>query len=1173
MKNNLVVSMGRLLLRLALAVCALAAAPLVQAQTPQTIGQWVNGPDLPYFPTHIHLLPNGTVMVWPGDGVNGDDPRVWNPATGSITSLARIGFDPFCSAHTYLPDGRLFVAGGHIDNWVGLSDAAIYNPANNTWTRQARMNLGRWYPTVTGLPNGDVLVVSGAVDTPNGTNPLPQVWQAATGTWRDLSTAQLSLPIYPYMFLAPDGSVFNAGPEVVTRRLNTAGTGAWSFVGNRTFNAMRDYGSAVMYAPGKILTVGGGDPPTNTAEVIDLNAASPAWRAVGSMGAARRSMNATVLPTGEVLATGGTRGPGFNNGSTGMPVLEADLWNPVTETWRSLAAGRLGRIYHSTALLLPDARVLVAGGNGLVQTEIFSPPYLFAGPRPTISSAPASVGRGQSLFIGTPDTGVNGVSWVALPSVTHTNNMHQGFFRSTTVTQTAGGINSVAPNTTTVPLGHYMVFLLKDGVPSTAGIVLLLAQSVNNPVPSVASVAPATTVAGGPDFSLTVNGANFVGASMVRWNNADRTTTFVSGTQLQASISAADIASASSAQVTVVNPTPGGGTSGSLSFAVTTASPNNPLPILSSISPASAAAGAAALTLTANGSNFVSASKVHWNGTVRMTTFVSATQLSAAIPATDLQAAGTAQVTVVSPAPGGGTSAARTFTIGNVTPPSNPVPAVSSLAPASAVAGGGAITLTVNGSNFVNGAVVRWNGLDRTTTFVSATRLTTAIGAGDTAAAGTAQVSVFNPTPGGGVSSLQPFTISAGQNLTSLGTVIAKITAPQGGGSRNLQIIRDGVTPPVGSTDWGAQYDTYDGPNAASDDWIGYQYSSAQTFSRVVFQEGLHFFDGGWFTSLTVQVRQAGTWVNVSGLTSAPAYPGTNNGTAYETFNLQFTPITGDAVRLFGAPGGSAAFISVAELLVFGSGGTPPPVPALSSLSPASATAGSGGFTLTVNGSNFVSGAVVRWNGANRTTAFVSATQLTATIPASDTATAGTAQVSVTNPGGTVSGVQSFTVTAGGAGQNLTSLGTVIAKITAPQGGGSRNLQIIRDGVTPPVGSTDWGAQYDTYDGPNAASDDWIGYQYSSAQTFSRVVFQEGLHFFDGGWFTSLTVQVRQAGTWVNVSGLTSAPAYPGTNNGTAYETFNLQFTPITGDAVRLFGAPGGSAAFISVAELLVFGP
>ncbi|WP_156955345.1 IPT/TIG domain-containing protein [Polaromonas glacialis] len=1080
----------QLFLCMAFALGALAS-PWLAAQTPQANGQWANGPNLPYFPTHIHLLPNSNVMLWPGDGVSGDDPRVWNPASGSVTTLSRAGFDPFCSAHTFLPDGRLFVAGGHIDNWVGLPEAAIYNPANNTWTRQARMNLGRWYPTVTGLANGDVLVVSGAVDTPNGTNPLPQVWQAASGTWRDLTSAELMLPIYPYMFLAPNGSVFNAGPEVFTRYLNTAGTGTWTGVGNRTFNGVRDYGSAVMYEPGKILTVGGGDPPTNTAEVIDLNTPNPTWRAVGSMSAARRSLNAVMLPDGKVLAVGGTRGPGFNNASAGMPVLTAELWNPATESWSVMAAGSVPRLYHSTALLLPDARVLSAGGNGYTQTEIFSPPYLFAGARPSISSAPATAAKGQSIFVGTPDAAsITEVSWVALPSVTHTNNMHQGFFRSTSVTQAGGGINIVAPNDPTVPAGFYMLFLLRNGVPSTSRMIQLGPQS-GNPAPSVASIAPANAAAGGTAFSLSVNGANFVNASRVRWNGADRPTTFVSATQLTAAITAADIAAAGTAQVSVSNPAPGVGTSQSLAFAIN-----------------------------------------------------------------------------ASPPP----------------PSNNPVPALASLAPAGASAGSGGLSLTVNGSNFVAGSVVRWNGANRTTTFVSATRLTAAIAASDTATAGTAQVSVFNPTPGGGVSAAQPFAVTAvppaGQNLTALGTPIARVTAPQGGGSRSLQTIRDGVTPPVGSTTgWGSQYDTYDGTNTAPDDWIGYQYTSAQSFGRMVFQEGMHFDDGGWFTSLTVQVRQAGTWVNVSGLSVAPAYPGTNNGINFETYTLQFAPISGDAIRLYGVPGGGSAFISVAELQVFGGGATTPanPVPALASLAPASAAAGGAGFALTVDGSNFVAGSVVRWNGANRTTTFVSATRLTAAIAASDTATAGTAQVSVFNPtpGGGVSAAQPFAVTAvPPAGQNLTALGTPIARVTAPQGGGSRSLQTIRDGVTPPVGSTTgWGSQYDTYDGPNTAPDDWIGYQYTSAQSFGRMVFQEGMHFGDGGWFTSLTVQVRQAGTWVNVSGLSVAPAYPGTNNGINFETYTLQFAPISGDAIRLYGVPGGGSAFISVAELLVFGP
>ena len=826
MKNRAFV-FGRMLLQFAFALCAFAST-WVTAQTPQVAGTWANGPNLPYFPVHVSLLPNSTVMVWPGDGgVSGDDPRVWNPASGRVTTLSRAGFDLFCTGHTFLPDGRLFVAGGHIQNLIGLSDAAIYDPVTNTWTRQPPMNLGRWYPTTTALPNGDVLVVAGSVDVPTGGNPLPQVWQSATGTWRDLTSAQLALPLYPFMFLAPNGLVFNAGPELTTRYLNTAGTGAWTVVANRTFKAERDYGGAVMYEPGKILTVGGADPPTNTAEVIDLNAAAPAWRAVGSMGVARRQMNTTVLPDGKVLVSGGTSGLGFNNAAT--PVFAAELWDPATEAWTTMAAGTVPRLYHSAAVLLPDARVLMSGGNGYTQTEIFSPPYLFAGARPSISSAPATAGRGQSIFVGTPDAaGITGVTWIALPSVTHSNNMNQAVFRSASITQSAGGINIAAPNDPTVPPGFYMLFLLRNGVPSEAKIVQLGPQNINL-VPSLSSIAPTSRTAGGAAFSLAVNGSNFSKVSKVRWSGVERPTTFVSATQLTAQIPASDIATAGSAQVSVVNPAPGGGASQALAFAINASPPS---------------------------------------------------------------------------------------------PSSNPDPVLSAITPANTSVGGAAFTLTATGTSFTVTSTLRWNGADRSTTFISATQLTAAIPATDVAAAGSAQVSVFTPTPGGGTSALLTFTISSGQaapNLTAAGTIIAKITAPLGGGSRNIEVIRDGVRPAAGSVPgWTDQYDTWDGANAAADDWIGYQFLAAQTFNRVVFQEGINFSDGGWFTTLTVQVRQGATWVNVSGLTSTPAYPGVNNGINYETYNLQFAPISGDAIRIYGAPGGAAAFISVAELLVFG---------------------------------------------------------------------------------------------------------------------------------------------------------------------------------------------------------------------------------------------------------------
>ena len=413
-----------------------------------------------------------------------------------------------------------------------------------------------------------------------------------------------------------------------------------------------------MYEPGKILLAGGGDPPTATAEVIDLNVPGPTWQTTGSMNRARRQMNLTMLPDGKVLGTGGTSGPGFND--PGAPAFMAEMWDPATGRWTDLVAAGVPRLYHSIALLLPDGRVLTTGGNGYTQSEIYSPPYLFAGARPSISSVPASVGRGQSFVISTPDAAtINAVAWVRLPSVTHTNGMSQGFFRTTAIPQVTGGIQVTAPNHTSVPSGHYMLFVLRNGVPSVAKIVNLGTAGAPSPVPALASMTPTSATAGSPPFTLTVNGSNFVATSKVRWNGAERTTTFVSGTELRAAIPAADIAAAGTAQVTVASPAPGGGVSGALPFTVATGTGSNPVPSVTGVAPGTVTAGGPAFTLTVTGSNFVNASRVRWNGVDRTTTVVSATQLTAAIPAGDIVAGGAAQVTVFNPSPGGGTSPAR----------------------------------------------------------------------------------------------------------------------------------------------------------------------------------------------------------------------------------------------------------------------------------------------------------------------------------------------------------------------------------------------------------------------------------------------------------------------------------------------------------------------------------
>src|SRR5215217_7194535 len=242
------------------------------------------------------------------------------------------------------------------------------------------------------------------------------------------------------MDVAPDGRAFYAGPDQTLRTLDTSGTGAWQSLGQRdTIN--RDYGGHALFGVGKMLVAGGG-PSTPDARVIDFNAATPQVSATAPMAYGRRQHNLTVLADGSVLATGGnSSGAGLvdlNNG-----VYTAELWTPATGQWKTLAAMRVTRQYHSTALLLPDGRVLSAGG-GICGTcdqvgylaknaEIFSPPYLFQAdgtpaPRPVIDSAPSSIGYAQTFGIATANAGaIAKVALIRLGAVTHSDNMEQRY--------------------------------------------------------------------------------------------------------------------------------------------------------------------------------------------------------------------------------------------------------------------------------------------------------------------------------------------------------------------------------------------------------------------------------------------------------------------------------------------------------------------------------------------------------------------------------------------------------------------------------------------------------------------------------------------------------------------------------------------------------------------------
>lgn len=497
------------------------SAGVISTGDPAVVGQWEGVYQLRNKPIHAVMFPNGTVLYWPNSGTG----YMWNPMTGENYQLAsQPGFNMFCAGMSLLPDGRALIAGGHVSSRTGLSDATMFDSTTSEFTRLPNMNGARWYPTNTTLPNGDVLVTSGDI-TPKAANELPQIWLESGERWVDLTGALRKLPWYPFMYVAPDGRVFDAGPNMNTAYLDTSGTGQWVDVATTNWDE-RTYGSSVMYDDGKILILGGNDgppygtwagPPTNTAEVIDLNDSSPSWRYTNPMVNHRIQATATLLPDGTVLVTGGSSGPGKDDATA--PVYAAELWDPKTEQWTTLASNSVYRGYHSVAFLLPDGRVISSGGDlanvagndalkGGKNYEIFSPPYLFKGPRPTITSAPATVEYGQSFAVDTPDgAGITEVTWIRLPSVTHAFDMSQRINRLS-FTTTTNGLTVQAPTSPNLaPPGYYMLFILKDGVPSVAKIVQIDGEAAEPPA-APTNLTATVTMAGQIDLSWTDNAVN-----------------------------------------------------------------------------------------------------------------------------------------------------------------------------------------------------------------------------------------------------------------------------------------------------------------------------------------------------------------------------------------------------------------------------------------------------------------------------------------------------------------------------------------------------------------------------------------------------------------------------------------------------------------------------------------
>lgn len=497
---------------------ARAKVPAVTG-SPDVVGQWGPVVDWPVVAVGAALLSNGKVLAYDSvdDQATETSPvqdhtraTLWDPTTGSQTDVTlNDGTNIFCSGLAHLPSGNLYVAGGTKDQQLdGIVQTHYFAWSTGTWSLGVNMAYPRWYPTVTAMGNGKMLITSGGAK-------IPEVRQQ-NGTLRQLSSASLGLPLYPWVNVAPDGRAFDSGPDQTMRSLNANGTGAWKIWSKRD-SINRDYGAHAMYDAGKILVAGGG-PSTNSAEVIDLNGAKPTVTPTGSMAYGRRQNNLTVLADGTVLVTGGN--------SSGAPLVDlnagvyaAELWNPATGQWTTLSSMQVTRQYHSTALLLPDGRVLSAGG-GLCATcdavgylnknaEIFSPPYLFAkdgsgslATRPTITAVPRDVTDGSQFTVSTSDAAsITKVALVKLGAVTHSNNMDQRYVPLSFTRGSSTLAATVPASINIVPPGYYMLFIINSaGVPSVAPIL-----RVKNAPPTVQITAPRTASAFPSGSKITIN--------------------------------------------------------------------------------------------------------------------------------------------------------------------------------------------------------------------------------------------------------------------------------------------------------------------------------------------------------------------------------------------------------------------------------------------------------------------------------------------------------------------------------------------------------------------------------------------------------------------------------------------------------------------------------------------
>ncbi|MEV5511457.1 galactose oxidase early set domain-containing protein [Streptomyces flaveolus] len=479
-------------------------------------GRWdVLPTENPVRSMHSVVLHNGKVLLIAGSGNDTEmfeagtfTSAVYDPATGAYRTIPTPK-DMFCAGHVQLQDGRVLVMSGNAGypsadgtiGYQGFKDSYVFDPETETYTKTNDMNDGHWYPSATVLGNGDVLSFGGLREDSTG-SVTAERWSDAQQRW--LPTWQVNQTwsywgLYPSMILMQDGRLFYSGSHVFGNNIPGTGSAIYDYDANTVTQVpglqdkdARDQSASVLLPPAqdqKVLTIGGGNIDSNPeanrlTDIIDLKQPNPAHVAgpplpqgtvdlgagpvpqTGNQG--KMYVSAVLLPDGKVLETGGA----LHNRAN--PVFESSIFDPATETFDPVAADPEARGYHSSSFLLPDGRVMSTGdnpGNGSWNHDVslYTPPYLFKGERPVITSVidtEWTYGDTQRITVDRP---VVKAELIRPAAVTHSSDPNQRFV-DLPLSVDGGNVDlNVTSNPDLAPPGWYMLFAVDaNGVPSVA---------------------------------------------------------------------------------------------------------------------------------------------------------------------------------------------------------------------------------------------------------------------------------------------------------------------------------------------------------------------------------------------------------------------------------------------------------------------------------------------------------------------------------------------------------------------------------------------------------------------------------------------------------------------------------------------------------------------------------